>query len=79
MWNDFLHSNDTKWRLARTIVQEILAVVITNLDAIIGTFTIPPEMKQALICLCIAILSPIMSELGKLNGEEPKIDVKIEK
>ena len=72
MWNDFLHSNDTKWRLARTIVQEILAVIVANLDAIIGTFTIPIEFKQAIVCLMVAILSPIMSELGKAN-EEAKI------
>lgn len=69
MLEKFLTSNDTKWRLARTIVQEILAVVVANLDAIVGTFTIPTQIKQAIVCLMIAILSPIMSEIGKHNNE----------
>jgi len=65
MWNDFLHSNDTKWRLARTIVQGIIGVFISNLDLIIGEFNIDPAFKPAITALVMSILSPIMSELGK--------------
>lgn len=65
MWNDFLHSNDTKWRLARTIVQGIIGVFISNLDLIIGSFNIDPAFKPAITALVMSILSPIMSELGK--------------
>lgn len=65
MWNDFLHSNDTKWRLLRTIVQGIIGVLIANADAIVASFSIPAEYKPAIVALVMAILSPIMSELGK--------------
>lgn len=65
MWNDFLHSNDTKWRLARTIVQGIIGVFVSNLDLIIGELSIDPAFKPAITALVMAILSPIMSELGK--------------
>lgn len=65
MWNEFLHSNDTKWRLARTIVQGIIGVLISNLDMIIASFSIDPAFKPAITALVMAILSPIMSELGK--------------
>ena len=72
MWNDFLHSNDTKWRLARTIVQGIIGVFISNLDLIIGEFNIDPAFKPAITALVMSILSPIMSELGKTK-ETPEL------
>ena len=65
MWNDFLHSNDTKWRLARTIVQGIIGVFISTLDLISGDLSIDPAFKPAITALVMSILSPIMSELGK--------------
>lgn len=60
----FLKSNDTGWRLARTIVQGIIGVVIANIDVIIGTFTIDPTWKPIIVAGCMAVLSPIMAELG---------------
>jgi hypothetical protein len=65
MWNEFLHSNDTKWRLARTIVQGIIGVFVSNIDLIVGSFNIDPVFKPAITALVMSILSPIMSELGK--------------
>lgn len=66
---DFLKSNDTKWRLARTIVQGLIAVVIANLDLIIGYTAIDPAIRPIVTGLVMAVLSPIMSELGgKVDG-----------
>lgn len=65
MWHEFLHSNSTGWRLARTIVQGIIGVLISNLDLIIGELSIDPVFKPAITALVMSILSPIMSELGK--------------
>lgn len=65
MWHEFLHSNSTGWRLARTIVQGIIGVLISNLDLIIGELSIDPAFKPAITALVMSILSPIMSELGK--------------
>lgn len=65
MWNEFLTSNETKWRLARTIVQGIIGVLISNIDLIIASVNIDPIYKPAITAVVMSILSPIMSELGK--------------
>ncbi|MBP5709051.1 MAG: hypothetical protein J6W61_04715 [Bacteroidales bacterium] len=60
----FFGSNKTIDRLGRTILQGIIGVFIANLDLLIGTLTIPAEYKPMIVALVMAILSPIMSELG---------------
>ena len=65
----FLKSNETRYRLLRTIAQGIVGVLIANVDVIIGGLTIPPEYKPMIVALVMAVLSPIMSELGKNNEE----------
>lgn len=64
----FLTSNDWQWRLARTIVQGVIGVLIANIDVIFGSFAIPTEYKTMLVALVMAILSPIMATI---SGEEP--------
>lgn len=69
----FLKSNETKYRLLRTIVQGIIGVIIANLDLIIsGIAVIPPQYKAMIVALVMAVLSPIMSELGAAADEEEK-------
>lgn len=68
---EFLKSNDTKWRLARTIVQGLIAVVIANLDLIVGYTAIDPAIRPIVTGLVMAVLSPIMSELGGKDEGEP--------
>lgn len=63
----FLSSNDTKYRLLRTILQGIIGVLIANADLIVSAWSFTPEIKAFIVALVMAILSPIMSELG--NGE----------
>lgn len=65
----FLTSNSTLMRLLRTIVQAVIGVVIANLDVIIGTFSITDTWKPIIVALVMAILSPIMAEIGKSNGD----------
>lgn len=62
--SEFLKSNDTKYRLARTIVQGVIGVLIANVDLLIGMFQIPMELKPVIVAIVMAVLSPIMSELG---------------
>lgn len=69
----FFSSNDLVWRLLRTIVQGIIGVIIASLDTIIGTFCIDPVWKPFIVALVMAILSPIMAELG---GKVQKNDSK---
>ena len=63
----FLSSNDTKYRLLRTILQGIIGVLIANADLIVSAWSFTPEIKAFIVALVMAILSQIMSELG--NGE----------
>ena len=68
----FLHSNDTLYRLLRTVLQGIIGVLIANIDLLIGKLTFDPTLKPMIVALVMAILSPIMAEIGKNN--EPHDD-----
>lgn len=63
--NRFLTENSSEMRMARTIVQGVIGVIIANVDVIIGTTTIDPALRPVIVALVMAILSPIMSEMGK--------------
>lgn len=67
--NTFLKSNETKYRLLRTIAQGIIGVLIANVDLLVGSFNIPTEYKTIIVALVMAILSPVMSELGAKQKE----------
>ena len=69
MLDKFLHDNSTSMRLFRTIVQGILSVLVANIDLITGMFFIDASMKPVLVAIIMAILTPIMSELGKYTTE----------
>lgn len=66
----FLSSNETKYRLLRTILQGIIGVLIANVDLLVGSFNIPVAYKPMIVALVMAILSPIMSELGVKQEDE---------
>ena len=62
--NTFLTSNATKYRLLRTILQGILGVLVANIDLFVSYIQIDPALKPVIVAAVMAILSPIMSELG---------------
>ena len=66
----FLSSNTAIWRMLRTIAQGIIGVIIANLDAITGAFSIPDVWKPIIAALVMAILSPIMANLGGKAEDE---------
>ena len=66
--SEFLTSNETKYRLLRTILQGIIGVIIANLDLILGYMVFDPSMRALIVALVMAILSPIMAELGKSDA-----------
>ena len=61
---EFLTSNEPIYRLARTIVQGIIGVLVANIDLLIGMTPIPPAIKPVITGLVMAILSPIMAMMG---------------
>lgn len=42
---EFLRSNEWQWRLARTVVQGIIGVVIANIDLIVGWRVLDPSVR----------------------------------
>ena len=71
-WNTFLKSNETKYRLLRTIAQGVIGVLVAYIDVIIGVLAIPNELRPMIVALIMAVLSPLMSEFGKNKEEEPE-------
>lgn len=61
----FLTSNEWQYRLARTIVQGILGVIVANVDVITGAFILDPTIKALVVALVMAVLSPVMALLGE--------------
>lgn len=66
--SEFLASNEWYWRLARTIVQGVLGVVIANIDLIMGWCVLDSSVRGLVVALVMAVLSPIMAALG--GGDE---------
>ena len=64
-----LNSNDAKYRLIRTIIQGVIGVLIANVDLLIDGFHFEPQMKAFIVALTMAILSPIMAELGNAPAQ----------
>ena len=61
----FLRSNSMWARLLRTVVQGLLGVLVAELPEIVGLLNIPDYFQAIIVAVSMAILSPIMAELGK--------------
>lgn len=59
----FLKSNEWQWRLARTVVQGVLGVLVANVDLIFGQVFLDPARRALVVALLMAVLSPVMVEL----------------
>lgn len=62
--NELLTSNEWHWRLARTIAQGILGVVVANVDVLMGAAVLDPTWRVICVALVMAVLSPVIAELG---------------
>lgn len=68
MMNRFLTENSSTMRMLRTIFQGVIGVIIANIDLLASFMTINPALKPVIVALVMAILAPVMSELGKGEG-----------
>ena len=68
--NDFLSSNEPKWRLARTVVQGIIGVLIAALPQLVGLCELDQSVSAMIVAVVMAVLSPIMAMLGGEKLEE---------
>jgi hypothetical protein len=66
--SDFLSGNEWYWRLARTVLQGVLGVIVANLDLLVGTMALGPEWRALVVALVMAVLSPVMAETGAHAG-----------
>ena len=67
----FLTSNEWQWRLLRTIVQGVLGVSVANIDLLVGCAVLDPTWRAVCVAIVMAVLSPIMAEIGKAgDGDE---------
>ena len=62
--NEFLTSNDAKWRCIRTIFQGICGVIVAQLPQVLGLYHLDPVWSATIVALTMAVLSPIMAMLG---------------
>ncbi len=68
--SEFLNSNEWGWRLLRTVVQGVLGVVVANIDLLVGVAVFEPTWRALVVALVMAVLSPVMAELGKAGATE---------
>ena len=61
---EFLTGNEWWW-LARTVAQGVLGVLVANLDLLVGTLALAPAMRAKVVAHRLAVLSPVMAEVGK--------------
>lgn len=72
--SEFLNSNEWQWRLARTVVQGVIGVLVANVDLIVGWCVVEPQVRGLVVALVMAILSPVMAELGG-GGDDDTIEI----
>lgn len=63
-WNYFLTANTASMRLARTIIQAVIGVIISNIDLLVGYVVLDAALRPVVTGLVMAVLSVIMKELG---------------
>lgn len=68
--NRFLTSNEWQWRLLRTVVQGVLGVVVANVDPLMGVAVLDPTWRALCVAMVMAVLSPVMAELGKADNSD---------
>ena len=65
--NRFLTSNEWQWCLLRIIV---LGVVMANVDLLMGVAVLDPTWRALCMAMTMAVLSPVMAELGKAGDSD---------
>ena len=68
--NTFLTSNSWQMRLARTVVQAIVAFIFNNIVVILATTSIPAELQVIIVSAFMAIQAPIYHALGMRTADK---------
>lgn len=70
MLEKFINDNSMSMRLARTIVQGVLAALIVFVPTAVGYLNLGPEEATFLTASIMAVLSPVMAIFKKSETEE---------
>ena len=60
-------------RLLRTVVQGVLGVIVANVDMLVGCAVLDPAWRAVVVALVMAVLSPVMAELGAASVERKEL------
>ena len=71
-----LSSNEWQYRLLRTIIQGVIGVLVANLDLIVSKLNFDPATKTMMVALCMAVLSPVMAEIGRNQEEKAEAELR---
>ena len=66
--SEFITSNEWQWRLARTIFQGVIGVVVANIDTILGYAVMDPTLRALVVAFVMAVLTPVMALLDDGRG-----------
>ena len=54
----------------RTVIQGVLGVVVANVDLLMGVAVLDPTWRALCVAMVMAVLSPVMAELGKADDSD---------
>ena len=63
--HNFLTNNTPQYKLLRTIAQGLFGVLAANVDLFVSYIQIDPALKPVITAAIMAILTPIMAEIGE--------------
>lgn len=68
--NKFLTDNTPAMRTLRTIVQGLIAVLISCLPQLVAGIPLDPALQAAIVAAIMAVLAPIMALIAGRDPEE---------
>lgn len=74
MLDEFLTSNKTEMRLARSIVQGVLSVAIVGVPITVGHLNVDATTASLITALIMCVLSPLMAMFRTGNPEDGTVN-----
>ena len=74
MLDEFLNSEKTEMRLARSIVQGLLSVLIVAVPLVLGGVVEDPTWASIATAAIMCVLSPLMAMMRTGNPEDGVVD-----
>ena len=56
-------------------MQGVPGVVVVNIDLLVGTALLGPTWRALVVALVMAVLTPVMAEVGARTGDEGELAI----